>query len=176
MNWVLHQLQCQRENLPDNSSDFTGTQTLITTTHPHLPVFARQLCYFAGCVYIYKSREPEIGGQNGRFRNATTYGRVKCVGLQLWCWQSHWWGIIYAPAAWTHKSHKRLLIMTAARPSWPQMQHFIKGMTQMSRTSHMSTPRHPEERARLRANSGFKISIDGLMRGSHECEAENKLR
>lgn len=95
--------------------------------------------------------------------------------IQLRCWQSHWWGIIYAPAVLTHKSHKRLLIMTAARPSWLQIQHFIKGVRQMTCTSNTSTPQHPEVRARLQANSGFKISIGGLTGGSCECEAKNKL-
>ena len=65
-------------------------------------------------------------------------------------------------------------MMTAARPSRPQTQQFIKGVTKMSRTSNMSTPRHPEVPARLQ-HSGFKISIGESTRGSCECEARNKL-
>lgn len=45
----------------------------------------------------------------------------------------------------------------------------------MSCAANTSTPQHPGVRVGPGANSGFKISISGLTRGSCECEAKNKL-
>lgn len=85
------------------------------------------------------------------------------------------WGGLYTPAAFTHKRHERLLIKTTAPQSRLQTQHSIEGVRQMSCAANTSTPEHPGVRVGPGANSGFKISIGGLTRGSCECEAKNKL-
>lgn len=77
--------------------------------------------------------------------------------------------------AFTHKRQERLLIKTAAPQSWLQTRHSIEGVKRMSCAANTSTPQHPGVRLGPGANSGFKISISGLTRGSCECEAKNKL-
>lgn len=84
-------------------------------------------------------------------------------------------GGLYAPVAFTHKTHERLLIKTTAPQSRLQTRHSIEGEKQMACAANLSTPPHPGVRVGPGANSGFKISISGLTRGSCECEAKNKL-
>lgn len=54
INWGLHQLQGQRENMPDNSSNLTLTQTLITgnCTSPRFCLCQEIVSFCRMCLYL----------------------------------------------------------------------------------------------------------------------------
>lgn len=50
INWALRQLQWQRENLPDNSSDLTLSQALITGTSPRFCLCQEVVSFHSMCL------------------------------------------------------------------------------------------------------------------------------